>query len=71
MKFAGAFRADFAAPQSTMVKLTKNGDGCISIPAGSTISSSFRKVFNKENSNIFGSAGMYEKPLTVAETVSE
>jgi len=53
MKFAGAFRADFAAPQSPMVKLTKNGDGCISIPAGSTISSSFRKGFNKENSNIF------------------
>ena len=52
MKFAGAFRADFAAPQSPMVRLTKNGDGCISIPAGSTISSSFRKVFNKENSNL-------------------
>ena len=44
MKFAGAFRADFAAPQSPMVKLTKNGDGCISIPAGSTISNSFREV---------------------------
>lgn len=41
MKFAGAFRADFAASQSPMVKLTKSGDNCISIPAGSSISNSF------------------------------
>ena len=44
MKFAGAFRGDFAARESPMVKLTKNPDGCISIPSGSTISNSFRGV---------------------------